>query len=176
VAIAAAAVLVESSHWVNPLAAFCAFRIPSGGMCPTLCDGDRIIADLKAFQMNRPQRGDVAVFFFDREDALHIKRIVAVSGDEVVSAGGRLAVDSIPVELPTSACGTPGVRGASSDYASPKDMRLIVPSNRVYLVGDNLENSFDSRFYGTVDVSSLRGKALYIYWSSQRARIGCTVK
>ena len=84
VGIVVAAVLLQSTNWLNPLAAFRAFRIPSGSMCPTLCEGDRIVTDVKAFRSQQPERGDLVMFLFDRENALHFKGVASVGGDEVV--------------------------------------------------------------------------------------------
>jgi len=175
VAIVVTAVLLESTNWLNPLAAFRAFRISSSSMCPTLCEGDRILTDVKAFRWQRPQRGDVVMFLFDRENALHVKRVVAVAGDEVLMQGSLL-VNGSPAELPTSSCGDSIIR-TSSDFQPPPDIRnLRVPPNRLFVVGDDLNNSYDSRFYGAIDASRLRGKPLYLYWSRKTARIGCAVK
>jgi signal peptidase I len=116
------------------------------------------------------------MFPFDRESRLHIKRVVAVGGDEVVGMQGRLLVNGSPVELPTSACGDLVVR-PSSDFQPPPDVRdLRVPPNRLFVVGDDVNNSYDSRFYGAIDVSRLRGKPLYVYWSQKTGRIGCAVR
>jgi signal peptidase I len=176
VGIVVAAVLLQSTNWLNPFAAFRAFRIPSGSMCPTLCEVDRIVTDVKAFRSQKPERGDLVMFLFDRKNALHVKRVAAVGGDEVVSIQGRLSVNGSRVESPTSACGTLVVR-TSSDSQSPPDINgLRVPPNRFFVVGDDLDNSYDSRFYGAIDVSTVRGKPLYLYWLRKTDRIGCAVK
>lgn len=155
--------------------AFRAFRMPSRSMCPTLCDGDRIIADMKAFRSQQPQRGEVVMFLFDQETALHVKRVIAVGGDQISNSGHRLLVNGSPIEIPSSACGTTGE--ASTDYQLAGDIHeLLVPKNQIFLIGDNLDNSYDSRFYGALDVSCLRGKPLYLYWSRDGRRIGCHIK
>jgi signal peptidase I len=176
VAIVVAAVLLESTNWFNPLAAFRAFRITSSSMCPTLCEGDRIIADVWGFRSREPQRGDVAMFLFDRESALHVKRIVAVGGDEVVNTQTDVLVNGSPVGLPASACGTSVVRTPPEPQPSENLKKLQVPSKQFFVVGDDLGNSYDSRFYGAIEVSRLRGKPIYLYWSRKMDRIGCAVK
>jgi len=112
-AIVVAAVLLQSTNQLNPLSAFRAFRISSGSMCPTLCEGDRIIADVRGFRSQEPQRGEVVMFLFDRESTLHVKRVVAAGGDEVANTQADVVVNGSPVRLPTSACGTSIVRTSS---------------------------------------------------------------
>jgi signal peptidase I len=176
VAIVVAAVLLGSTNCFNPLAAFRDFRITSSSMCPTLCEGDRIIADVAGFRAREPQRGDVAMFLFDRESALHVKRIVAAGGDEVVNTQTDLLVNGSPVRLPTSACGTSAFRTPPEAQPSENLKKLQVPAKQFLVVGDDLGNSYDSRFYGAIDVSRLRGKPIYLYWSRRTDRIGCVVK
>jgi len=134
VAIVVAAVFLESTNWFNPFAAFRAFRITSSSMCPTLCEGDRIIADVRSFRSQEPQRGDVVTFLFDRESALHVKRIVAVGGDEVVNTQTDLLANSSPVRLPTSACGTSVVRTPPEHQPSENLKKLQVPAKHTLLL------------------------------------------
>jgi signal peptidase I len=175
-AIVVAAVLLQSTNQLNPLAAFRAFRITSGSMCPTLCEGDRIIADVRGFRSQEPQRGEVVMFLFDRESTLHVKRVVAAGGDEVANTQADLVVNGSPVRLPTSACGTSIVRTSSELQPSANVRKLRIPSKQFFVVGDDLGNSYDSRFYGAIDASRLRGKPIYVYWSQKTGRIGCTIR
>jgi signal peptidase I len=171
-----AAVLLRSTNWFNPLAAYRAFQITSSSMCATLCEGDRIIADVGGFRAREPQRGDVAMFLFDRESALHVKRIVAAGGDEVVNTQTDLLVNGSPIRLPASACGTSLFRTPCEDQPSENLKKLHAPAKQFFVVGDDLGNSYDSRFYGAIAVSRLRGKPMYLYWSRTTDRIGCVVR
>ena len=144
-------------------------------MCPTICESDRVIADMTAFRRSGPQRGDVVMFLFKSEAALHIKRVTAVGGDEVSQSHGRLMVNGNSLVPPAAACGTPGIQ--TNNYETTPDLvPLRVPPGRLFLVGDNWNNSYDSRHYGVVEVSRVRGKPIYVYWSSHHLRIGCTIK
>jgi signal peptidase I len=166
---------ITSDSFFKKYLAFHAFKIPSASMCPTICEGDRIVADLRAFRRAGPQRGDVVIFLFETESNLHIKRVAAVGGDEVSQLHGRIMVNGNPLKSPSSACGTPSVQ--ITDYETPSDLALLrVPPNRLFLVGDNLDNSYDSRYYGTVEVSRVRGRPIYLYWSPRHGRIACAVK
>jgi signal peptidase I len=173
-AIVVAAVLLQSTNQLNPLAAFRAFRISSGSMCPTLCEGDRIIADVRGFRSQEPQRGEVVMFLFDRESTLHVKRIVAVGGDKVANTQADLVVNGSPIRLPISACGTSIVKTSSELQPSANVRKLRIPSQQFFVVGDDLGHSYDSRFYGAIDASRLRGKPIYV--SQKTGRIGCTIR
>jgi signal peptidase I len=172
--ITGAALLASSDSFSKRFLIFHAFKTPSASMCPTICEGDRFVADVRAFRRSGPRRGDVVMFLFGEESSLHIKRVVAVGGDEVSTSNGRIIVNGNPVEPPASACGTSAQ--ATSYEASPRLVPQRVPAGRLFLVGDNMNNSYDSRYYGTVEVSRVRGKPLYLYWSRRRVRIGCAIK
>jgi signal peptidase I len=166
---------ISSDYFIKKYLAFHAFKIPSSSMCPTICEGDRIIADMRAFRGNAPQRGDVVIFLFQAESNLHIKRVAAVAGDEVSQLHGQLMINGKPLKAPDSACGMPAV--PTNGSGTPSNLAALrVPPEHLFLVGDNLDNSYDSRYYGTVEVSRVKGRPIYLYWSTQRVRIGCAIK
>lgn len=107
------------------------------------------------------------MFLFDREGALHVKRIVAVGGDEVANTQADLVVNGSPVRLPTSACGASIVRTSSELQPSANVRKLRIPSKQFFAAGDDLGNSYDRRFYGAIDASRIRGKPVYVYWSQK---------
>ena len=146
--IVGAAVFLSSGCVSKGFFTFRAFKIPSASMCPTICEGDRIIVDMAAFRRSAPRHGDIVIFPFDSERNRHIKRVVAVGGDEVSGSHGQLIVNGKPVEPPASACGTSADRGIVYE-ASPDLVPQRVPSDRLFLVGDNMDHSYDSRYYGT---------------------------
>jgi signal peptidase I len=166
---------ITSDSFFKKFLAYHAFKIPSASMCPTICEGDRMVADLRAFRGSAPQRGDVVIFLFDSETSLHIKRVAAVGGDEVSASHGHVIVNGNSVESPSSACGIPPTQSFSFE-TSPDLAPLRVPPNKLFLIGDNLDHSYDSRYYGAVEVSRVRGRPVYLYWSPQHARIGCRIK
>ncbi|WP_456387364.1 signal peptidase I [Desulfolithobacter sp.] len=154
-----------------------AFKIPSGSMLPTLQIGDHILVNKFIYgikvpvtgkvivPIKTPRRGDIIVFKFPRDPKLdYIKRVIAVGGDTIqvrdkkVYVNNRLSPDKYAIHT------DPNILPAS---VSPRDNfgPVTVPPGKIFVMGDNRDNSFDSRFWGYVDLSVVLGKAFIIYWS-----------
>lgn len=143
-------------------------------MCPGICENERVIVGMDAFSARAPQRGDVIMF--EREDnrAKFLKRVVAVAGDQVAPGpDGIVLVNGKPVPQPT-VCGQPNVKKAV-DAPAGDFTPLTVPQDSLFVIGDNVNNSYDSRHFGPVNLNQVRGKALLIYFSPEQSRIGCRV-
>ena len=154
-----------------------AFKIPSGSMIPTLQIGDHILVNKLAYGVRVPfweqylvrfgevQRGDVVVFVFPEDRSKDfIKRVVAVAGDRVEVRGKNVYVNGKQIDDPYAHFegDDPQAFGVSTrDDYGPK----TVPENHVFVLGDNRDRSYDSRFWGFVDLGEVRGKAFLIYWS-----------
>jgi signal peptidase I len=157
-----------------------AFKIPSGSMLETLQIGDHILVNKFIYgikipftdgkiliPLKTPERGDIVVFEYPEDPSKDfIKRVVAVAGDTVSIVDKQLYVNGEPVtdepyahysRLPTHV-----------DNMPP----LTVPENKLFVMGDNRDNSHDSRFWGFVDLSAVKGEAFMIYWSWDRDKFG----
>jgi signal peptidase I len=170
-AIALFAALVLRSFFVQ------AFKIQSGSMLPTLQVGDHLLVFKLAYGVRlplvggwlatwrRPRPFDVVVFSRPQEAGQDfVKRVVAVAGEVVEIRDKRLLVGGAPRDAPQAyfAEGTQGVADAGRrDNFGPK----VVPPGQVFVLGDNRDRSYDSRFWGFVDVDDIKGQALIIYWS-----------
>ena len=142
-----------------------AYKIPSGAMIPTLLVGDHIIVDRFIYKNNKPKRGDVVVFEFPKDPALdYIKRVVAVGGDIVEIEDKKLFINEVQQEGKIAIHQDKSILSVSQ---GPRDNfgPITVPENSVFVMGDNRDNSFDSRFWGFVDESKIKGKSMSIYWS-----------
>jgi signal peptidase I len=161
-----------------------AFKIPSGSMEDNLQVGDHILVNKFVYGPvrfawedvllpSRPvRRGDVAVFKFPEDPKQDfIKRCVALPGDEVELVDKELHLDGEPVAEagyvhfadPVTYPESPGV----TEYYRIRDQfgPYEVPEGRYFCLGDNRDRSQDSRYWGPVPRSHLKGRALLIYWS-----------
>jgi len=167
-----------------------AFKIPSGSMIPTLEIGDHILVNKLAYgvrtpdinwlpvvgcvdlssgshlvEWDMPKRGDVVVFVYPRDRCKDfIKRVVGVPGDSVEIRNKKVYVNGEQVEDlhaffedPELARGSNGIR----DNFGP----VQVPENHIFVMGDNRDRSYDSRFWGFVPVQDVRGRAFIKYFS-----------
>jgi signal peptidase I len=182
-------VLVVRSFIVEP------FRIPSASMMPGLVDGDYIIVDKFSYglklpllnteilRLGTPRRGDVVVFRLPSDPSIHyIKRLVGLPGDHVVVHDNRLYINDQPVPLTNAGqfhggfgfAGAPlGVErfGAErhvvmfAEDRPAKDFDAIVPAGQFFFMGDNRNDSQDSRFaaVGFVPFKNLTGRATRIW-------------
>ncbi len=161
-----------------------AFKIPSGSMKETLQIGDHILVnkftygvklpfiDTTIIPYKKPKIGDIVVFRYPQEPKKDfIKRTIGVPGDVIEIRNKEVYVNKKPLE---------------QDYAIYTDLRIIpkgiqprdnfgpvtVPENSLFVMGDNRDRSYDSRFWGFVDLKNVKGKAFIIYWSWDNDNFG----
>lgn len=169
-----------------------AFKIPSGSMIPTLLVGDHILVSKLAYglqwpqdcrfrisfppvtcytsrlllRFGEPQRGDIIVFRYpEDEDKDFIKRIVGVPGDTIELRNKVVYVNGVP--LPDKGYTQRVDPGIIDGAINPRDNfgPVTVPENSYFVMGDNRDQSLDSRFWGYVTADKIKGKAFRIYWS-----------
>lgn len=131
------------------------YSIPSPSMAPTLQTGDHILA--VPYAWGSPRRGDVIVFRSPANpDELAIKRVVGLPGDLIESHHGRIRVGGYTLAEPYA------LNAAASGMIDAQ----IVPSECYFVVGDNRQNSYDSRHWGPLPASLVVARARLILWSS----------
>jgi signal peptidase I len=165
-----------------------AYKIPSGSMEDTLLIGDHLLVckfiygtqipfmDKFVFPLTDPQRGDIIVFAFPGdvekpwlEQRDFIKRIVGIPGDVVEVRNKKVYVNGVHQVLSQEVHKESSLILPGSQIA-PRDRRdfmpaLTVPANSYFVMGDNRDRSYDSRFWGVVERSQIKGKAFIKYWS-----------
>lgn len=198
-------VLIVRGFLVEP------FQIPSGSMMSTLEAGDYILVNkfsyglrsplgyYKVFDLGSPERGDVIVFRYPEDPQIdYIKRVVGLPGDKITYQDKTIYVNGVPVKLKPlgryakdprylelreelgdvthNILNIPGVN------MSPP-IEAIVPEGNYFVLGDNRDNSRDSRFWGFVPDENLKGRAFMIWlhkkegeWPSQWSRIGTIIE
>jgi len=172
-----------------------AFKIPSGSMKETLLIGDHILVNKFVYgvkipflqkiliPVKTPRRGDIIVFRFPEEpDKDFIKRVIGIPGDVVEIKSKQVYINGKPMNhdfgMHNDPRVIPGMIQPRDNYG-PK----TVPDNGYFVLGDNRDHSYDSRFWGFVDLQAVRGKAFMIYWSWDKqdfgvrwGRIGNTIR
>jgi signal peptidase I len=146
--------------------AFETFFIPSGSMIPTLGVYDRVLVQKAFFDWHDVHEGDIVVFAhppLDQcpgpQDGDLIKRVIALPGQTIYSAGDAIYVDGRRLAEPylpsPDPLGTP-IASASHPYR--------VPAGEFYMLGDNRASSCDSRYWGPIQGSTMVGKAIVVIW------------
>lgn len=163
-----------------------AFKIPSGSMLETLQIGDQILVNKFIYgvkipftngktliPVKDPEKGDIVVFKYPEDPTKDfIKRVVAVAGDTVEIVDKQLFVNGEPVTDEPYAIYTDH-RKVPAKFSTRDNLKKIsVPKESLFVMGDNRDNSHDSRFWGFVPLSSVRGEAFIIYWSWNKNKFG----
>ena len=181
-------VLVLRSFVLEP------FQIPSKSMVPTLKVGDFIVVNKwtyglrlpvlrnKFFDVGSPQRGDVVVFFPPHESRYFIKRLVGLPGDKISIVNGTLFVNNEMIKQTNSDIEPGNLRSVvmseklgTKQFAIQKNHRpsrlsqnfsATVPKDHFFMIGDNRDNSSDSRVWGPVPKDRIVGKAVarWMFW------------
>jgi len=161
-----------------------AFKIPSGSMKQTLQIGDHILVNKFIFgvkipywnktilPLKTPQRGDIIVFKYPVDPSKDfIKRVIGVGGDVVESRDKQLYVNQKQVNHDFGVHTDPRIL---SGVNKPRDNfgPLTVPEDKLFVMGDNRDESYDSRFWGFVDLKAVNGKAFIIYWLWDKQNFG----
>jgi len=171
-----------------------AFKIPSGSMKPTLLIGDHILVnkfiygikmpfvDRYIIPIKKPKRGDVVVFKWPRDERKDfIKRVVGIEGDTIEIKNdvlyvndekikkkyvGKYRDDNIAVADKYLELFDKSQHYILDEYIKNENYGpVIVPKNSIFVMGDNRDNSHDSRYWRFVSLNKLKGKAIIIYWS-----------
>lgn len=150
-----------------------AFKIPSGSMLDTLLIGDHLLVnkflygtripftDKVILPVEEPADGDVIVFEFPEDTSKDfIKRIIGAPGDVLEMKDKVVYRNGKPLDEPYVKHTDPNPQARRDNFGP-----ITVPPGKYFAMGDNRDESYDSRFWGFVDKEKIRGKAWVIYWS-----------
>lgn len=154
-----------------------AFKIPSRSMVPALLVGDHLLVNKFIYgvkipffrktiiPVTQPERGDIVVFIYPNDRSKDfIKRVIGISGDKIeiknkkIFLNGKEYTDSYGIY--SDSITYPGDMQPRDNYGP-----VTVPQESLFVMGDNRDESADSRYWGFVDLKDVEGKAFIIYWS-----------
>ncbi len=151
-----------------------AFTIPSGSMLQTLQIGDYLLVSKLSYGIkvpftrsyvttwNTPQQGDIIVFENPDEPSKDfIKRVIGLPGDTIEIKNKEVFRNGQQLDEPYTQHSDPNIKPGPRDNMAA----IVVPEDNYFVMGDNRDDSLDSRFWGFVPMGNLRGKAWIIYWS-----------
>ena len=154
-----------------------AFRIPSESMVKTLLVGDFLFVNkfeygpkipfthVRLPGLHKPRRGDVIVFQYPPDPSKDfIKRCMGTGGQTLQVVDKQLVVNGEPLKEPYTIHTDPNVRAAGFDFRDNFGP-YTVPPGELFMMGDNRDNSNDSRYWGPLEMDLVKGRAMFLYWS-----------
>lgn len=152
---------VSVKHYVT------AFKAPAKSMTPTLLSGDHILIDTSvSWNGRRLERGDIIVFLFPEDETKKfVKRVIGLPGETIHIRRKTVYVNG--TALDDSAYTQRIDPGFLDEQVNPRDTfgPVTVPTESYFVMGDNRDQSLDSRFFGYVQRSKIMGNMLFVYWS-----------
>jgi signal peptidase I len=157
-----------------------AFKIPTGSMENNLLIGDHLLVNKFSFgptisdiekivlPMRDPRRGDVVVFKYpDEPERDFIKRVIGLPGETLELRQKKIYINGQPLDEPYVHFLEPAAEGQETTAFDLRERYgpVQVPANQYFVMGDNRDNSQDSRYWGFLPRHYIKGKALMIYWS-----------
>lgn len=143
-----------------------AYVIPAGSNIPTILIGDHILVNKYIYTMRNPRRNEFIIFSSPKNDGVdYLKRVVALPGDTLEIVNKRFIVNGIRVKEQFVQYSSEKV------FAKEKNPRdnfgpLVIPDMAYFVLGDNRDNSFDSRFFGPISSNAIKGRAEIVYFSA----------
>ena len=146
------------------------FRIPSNSMLPTLMPGDFIWVSTSAYRSEAPQINDVITFLYPKDRSInYIKRLIGRPGDTVRIENFKVYVNNQQISQPY--LNDSLVQKPYSRYMKP----VVIPNGKLFVMGDNRDNSNDGRFFGMVNQADVIGKATTILFGKDN-RTGSSIQ
>ena len=137
------------------------FIVEGSSMMPTLTDNERVLVNKVTYKFREPKKGEIIVFphpVYESNDTILIKRVLGLPGDKIEILQGKLYINGNEIE---------------EDYIINDNQSygpFSVEDNTVFVLGDNRNNSIDSRHIGFVEIDDIRGKTFFRYWPLTQVR------
>ena len=165
-----------------------AFKIPTGSMETNLLIGDHLLVNKMVYSPSlgpledmllgkRPiARGDVVVFKYPVDGRDFIKRVIGLPGETVEIENKQVLINGQPLDEPYVHFQEPPLRPGDAEYGLRVEAQgdslkpEVVPEGKLFVMGDNRDNSWDSRFWHCLPIDQVKGRALLVYWSYDASR------
>ena len=147
--------------WLMKAFVYQAYTIPTGSMEQTIMPGDMIFAEKITYRFRDIRPGDIVTFeqtASSGEERVLIKRVIAVAGQTIELVDGKVLVDGVILDEPYVQGVTAPLSPSSVEYP------YTIPEGYIWVMGDNRQNSSDSRAFGPIPMSSVLERAVFCYW------------
>lgn len=136
-------------------------------MEPNFHENEYILTDKFSYRLGEPQRGDVVVFKYPKDESIdYIKRIIGLPGEEVLIKNNTITIFNAehPEGFSLDESYLPQSTSTSGGPIFPENQKTVIPYDSYFVMGDNRSRSSDSRIWGTVPEKDLIGKVIFRYW------------
>jgi signal peptidase I len=133
-------------------------RVESVSMQPTLFAGNFVVVNKLSYQFGEPSRGDIIVFRYPPNPELdpYIKRVIGLPGEHILVENGKVLINGVRISEPYL------------ETQTQQGGEWTVPQESLFVMGDNRNNSSDSRAWGVVPIENIIGKASMVYWPPEK--------
>lgn len=147
-----------------------AYRTPTGSMTPTMAIGDHILEDKITYNFRAPLRREIVLFPYPEDETkTFIKRIIGLPGETIEIRDKTIYINGEPLSEAAYTQHLDPTFFDAQTNARDNLAQQVIPSDSYFLLGDNRDQSLDSRFFGVIHENEILGKARVIYWSSPEA-------
>lgn len=174
--------LIPTKIMTEKILGFGVYKILTGSMKPALSINDCLISDLTNVKNDDLIRGDFVIFLYPKDPTKEfLKRIIALEGEKIEIRDKQVYINDEPITEDYKVHNDERIFTRNENYQYENYIRdnygpEIVPVGHCFVLGDNRDNSSDSRFWGFLPVSNIKGKPLFIYWAREKNRIGKLIK
>ncbi|HEX3044104.1 MAG TPA: signal peptidase I [Bacillota bacterium] len=161
--------ILYNFFWFLPVISLKTYIVDGVSMEPTFQIGERFIVSGLYYRNHKISRGDVILFTFPKNPgSIYFKRIVALGGEKIEIKDSKIFINGSELDKAGS------FTFDGNSVSLKQDLSISVPQNAVFVLGDNLDNSLDSRtpLMGPIDIKYIKGKVLFVYFSKDAKRIG----
>ena len=169
---------VSTDFFIEDILGIKGGKFQTSSMQPTLQKGEYIMTSLKHYKTRKMQRGDLVLFKFPEDPSKDfLYRVIGLEGEKIEIKERRVFINNRPLQedykiFTESRMGSKTKGSTSPDLFRDEYGPVMVPWGTCFVLGDNRDNSYDSRYWGFLPLKNIKGKALYIYLSGDITRIG----